>query len=120
MVLRSEELKHSQFLLDFLFEEDLKNFVKVVKDSEKLLGPRQINEYVTNNGLAKVQYTTSSTQFCLKMPDYIDSYKILYQELMDCSAEVHDKSNELAASMLRLHKNLEQLSELNRMIKCQS
>ena len=39
-VMRSEELKHSQFLLDFLFEEDLKNYAKVVKDSEKLLGPR--------------------------------------------------------------------------------
>jgi len=54
------------------------------------------------------------------MPDYVDSYKILYQELMDCAAEVHDRSNELAASLLRLHKNFEQLSELNRMIKCQS
>jgi hypothetical protein len=52
--MRSEELKHSQFLLDFLFEQDLKNFAKIMKDSEKLMGPRQINEYVVANGLAKV------------------------------------------------------------------
>lgn len=38
---------------------------------------------------------------------------------MDCAEEVHERSGELANSMLRLHRNLEQLSELNRMIKCQ-
>ncbi len=53
------------------------------------------------------------------MPDYIDSYKILYQEMMDSASEIQQKSGELAGSMLRLHKNLEQLSELNRLIKCQ-
>jgi len=54
------------------------------------------------------------------MPDYVDTYKILYNEMIDCAAEVQEKSGELANAMLRLHKNLEQLSELNRMIKCQS
>lgn len=52
--------------------------------------------------------------------DYADSYKILYQEMMDCASEINDRSGELANAMFRLHKNLEQLSELNKMIKCQS
>lgn len=39
---------------------------------------------------------------------------------MDCAVEVQERSGELANSFLRLHKNLEQLSELNRMIKCTS
>jgi hypothetical protein len=41
------------------------------------------------------------------MPDYIDSYKLLYQEMIDAASEVQERSGELASSMLRLHKNLE-------------
>ena len=39
--------------------------------------------------------------------DYAESYKILYQEMMDCASEINDKSSELASAMFRLHKNLE-------------
>jgi len=53
------------------------------------------------------------------MADYIDSHKILHQELIDTAAEVHERSGDLANALLRLHKNLEQMSELNRLIKCQ-
>ncbi len=37
---------------------------------------------------------------------------------MDCAGEINERSGELASAMFRLHKNLEQLSELNKMIKC--
>ena len=53
------------------------------------------------------------------MLDYADSYRILYTEMMDCAGEISDRSGELANALYRLHKNLEQLSELNTMIKCQ-
>lgn len=53
------------------------------------------------------------------MVDYIDSYQILYQEVIDCSKELNEKSAELATTMFALSKFLEQLSELNRMIKCE-
>jgi hypothetical protein len=40
--------------------------------------------------------------------------------MIECAAEVQERSGELASSLLRLHKNLEQLSELNRLVKCQT
>ena len=53
-VVRSEELKSSQFLLDFLFEQDFKAWANAVKEAEKIKGPRTIEEYATPNGQARV------------------------------------------------------------------
>jgi hypothetical protein len=56
-VMRSEELKNSQFLLDFLFEQDSKAFAKLQKDVEKFgqtRGPSRLDEYLTASGLASV------------------------------------------------------------------
>lgn len=64
--------------------------------------------------------TTNSSAFCTKMMDYADSYQILYKEMIDCAKEINEKSQELASTMYQLHKFVEQMSELNRMIKCQS
>ena len=118
-IMRSEELKSSQFLLSFVHETDPKVFSKIMKDAEKSKAPRGLEEFTLAEGEAKCHPSTASTQFCLKMPDYVETYRLLYQEMMDCAEEVHERSGELANSMLRLHRNLEQLSELNRMIKCQ-
>lgn len=83
---RSEELKSSQFLLDFLFEADHKAWAKSLKDTERIKGPRTLEEYSTLNGQARVQASAAGTQFCLKMLDYADSYKILYTEMLDSAA----------------------------------
>jgi len=40
--------------------------------------------------------------------------------MIDCAKEINEKSQELASTMYQLHKFIEQMSELNRMIKCQS
>ena len=119
-VSRCEELKNNQFLLDFLAETDLKKFQKAMKEAEKAKIPRAIEELVTYRGQGKVQMTTNSSAFCTKMMDFADSYQILYKEMIDCAKEINEKSQELASTMFQLHKFTEQMSELNRMIKCQS
>jgi len=53
------------------------------------------------------------------MQSFADSYQILYQEIIDTTLELNEKSQELAATMYSLGKFLEQLSEVNRMIKCE-
>jgi hypothetical protein len=53
-VARSEELKSSQFLLDFLFESDFKAWNLAVKEAEKIRVPRTLEEYATPNGQARV------------------------------------------------------------------
>ena len=52
--MRSEELKSSQFLLDFLFEADFKAWTHALKEAEKIKAPRTIEEYATPNGQARV------------------------------------------------------------------
>lgn len=49
-ITRSEELKNSQFLLDFLSETDLKNFQKSQKEADKAKYPKAIEEFVTYRG----------------------------------------------------------------------
>lgn len=53
------------------------------------------------------------------MNDFIDSYQILYGEVIQCANEINEKSKALASTMYAMHKFIEQLSELNRMTKCQ-
>lgn len=60
----------------------------------------------------------NSSIFCSKMTDYIDSYQILYGEVIQCSNEINEKSKALASTMFAMHKFIEQLSELNRMTRC--
>lgn len=62
--------------------------------------------------------TTNSSAFCTKMLDFAESYSIIYKEMIDCAKEIQEKSAELASTMFQLHKFIEQMSELNRMIKC--
>lgn len=38
--------------------------------------------------------------------------------MIECAKDINDKSQELASTMFSLHKFLDQMSELNRMIKC--
>jgi hypothetical protein len=52
------------------------------------------------------------------MTDYIDSYQILYGEVIQCANEINEKSKALASTMFAMHKFIEQLSELNRMTRC--
>lgn len=72
----------------------------------------------TESGEVSVQMVTNSAVFCSKMTDFIDSYQILYNEIIECAKDINEKSKALATSMFSLHKFIEQLSELNRMTRC--
>jgi hypothetical protein len=54
-LVKSEELKSSQFFLDFLYEQDQKIWAKIMKDAnDKIKAPKSLEEYITLNGQAKV------------------------------------------------------------------
>ena len=119
-IARCEELKACQFLECFLAEQDVKSFQKAMKEADKAKYGRSVEEFVTYKGQAKVQMTSNSSAFCTKMLDYAESYQILYKEVIDCAKEIKDKSLELATTMRQMQRFIEQMSELNRMIKCTS
>ena len=69
-------------------------------------------------GKVPAQMVSNSAVFCSKMTDFIDSYQILYQEVIECAKDINEKSKALATTMFAMHKFVEQLSELNRMTRC--
>ena len=95
----------------------MKEFQKAVKTQEKVKNSRLIQDLVTIDGRVGVQMIQNSSVFCSKMLNFTDSYQILYQEVIEATKEVNEKSAELAQTMYQLSKYLEQLGELNRMIK---
>lgn len=54
MISKSEELKTSQFLVDFLSETDLAAFSKACKEIEKNKFGKSIEDFITFAGQAKV------------------------------------------------------------------
>lgn len=61
----------------------------------------------------------NSHMFCSKMNDFIDSYQILFNEVIESAKEIDEKSKALAATMFTIHTFVEQLSEMNKMTRCQ-
>ena len=59
----------------------------------------------------------NSMVFCSKMQNFTDSYQVLYQEVIETTRELNEKSAELAQTMYQLSNYLEKLGEVNRMIK---
>ena len=75
---RSEELKSSICLNNFLEIEDLKEFQKANKIFEKTKYGKSIHELVTEKGQVGVNMNSNSMVFCTRMTDFTDSYQILY------------------------------------------
>ena len=117
-IMRSEELKSYSFLVEWLTNEDVKEFTKSQKNQEKLKQAKAMADVKSMKGLVPSQMISNSAVFCTKMADFIDSYQILYSELIQCAKDINDKSKALAATMYSMHKFVEQLSELNRMTRC--
>lgn len=116
--MRSEELKSFPFFIEWLTNENLKEFPKAMKAQEKAKQSKALADVKTESGEVSVQMVTNSAVFCSKMTDFIDSYQILYNEIIECAKDINEKSKALATSMFSLHKFIEQLSELNRMTRC--
>jgi hypothetical protein len=117
-VCRSEEFKSYPFLIDFLKNEDIKEFQKIMKNEEKKKYTRSFDNIVSPQGRVPAQMISNSAVFCSKMTDFIDSYQILYNEVIECAKDINEKSQALATTMFAMHKFIEQLSELNRMTRC--
>ena len=118
-IMRCEELKGSTFLVDWLTEQDAKEFLKIIKKEEKVKFVKGLNNVQSIQGRVPGGMISTSAIFCSKMTDFIDSYQILYSEVIDCAKDINEKSKALASTMFAMHKFIEQLSELNRMTRCQ-
>ena len=114
---RSEELKSSICLNNFLEIEDLKEFVKANKIFEKTKYGKSIIELVTEKGHVGVNMNQNAMVFCTRFTDFTDSYQILYQEIIETTQEIKEKSADLAKTMHTLGEHLEKLGNINYMIR---
>jgi hypothetical protein len=105
------------FLQSFLKLDDLKAWSVALKMFEKTVYGSKLKELATEEGEATVTLIQNSSVFATKMQSFADSYAILYQEIIDSTLLLNEKSQEIAGILYNLGKFLEQLSELNRMIK---
>lgn len=55
--------------------------------------------------------------FCTRFTDFTDSYQVLYQEVIDTTKEIKEKSADLAKTMHILGEHLEKLGNVNYMIR---
>ena len=117
-VCRAEEFKSYPFLIEFLKNDDIKEFQKIMKNEDKKKYVRKMENVISPQGRVPAQMISNSAVFCSKMTDFIDSYQILYNEVIECAKDINEKSQALASTMFAMHKFIEQLSELNRMTRC--
>ncbi len=75
---RSEELKSSICLINFLEIEDLKEFQKAIRLFEKTKYGRSLKELVTKYGSVGVNMNQNAMVFCTRFQDFTDSYQVLY------------------------------------------
>lgn len=47
---------------------------------------------------------SNSAVFCSKMTDFVDSYQILHNEVIECAKEINEKSKALASTMHAMQK----------------
>lgn len=117
-VVRCEQFKSNEFFQEWLHNEDVKEFAKVMKAADKYKFVKNMNCVISKDGKVPAQMIQNSAVFCSKMTDFVDSYQILYNEVIECAKDINEKSQALASTMFAMHKFIEQLSELNRMTRC--
>lgn len=66
-----------------------------------------MNVVKSMEGRVPTQMISNSAIFCSKMNDFIDSYQILYGEVISCANDINEKSKALASTMFAMHKFIE-------------
>jgi zona occludens toxin (predicted ATPase) len=70
----------------------LKEWQKALKVFEKTKYGKSLHELVTSEGEATVTLIQNSSVFATKMQSFCDSYAILYQEIIDTTLELNERS----------------------------
>lgn len=92
-ICRSEELKSSAFFAEFCQQtQNAKEWSKLIKNAEKVKQSKAIDSIITQSGQVNVQMSQTASVFCSKMEDFINSYQILYQEIIDCTRDLNERS----------------------------
>ena len=78
-----------------------------MKAEDKSKYVRSMENVFNVQGQVPSQMISNSAVFCSKMTDFIDSYQILYNEVIECAKDINAKSQALASTMFAMHKFIE-------------
>lgn len=92
-------LKSSPFLVEWLNNDDVKEFAKTMKNVDKQKFQRNMKNIYTLEGATQAGLVSNSAVFCSKMTEFIESYQILYNEVIENAKAINEKSQSLAATM---------------------
>ena len=96
---RSEHFKADPFFQEWLRCNEAKAWTKVCKEAEKQKFLRGMENIQSEQGRVPATMISNSNVFCSKMTDFVDSYQILYNEVIECAKEINERSQALASTM---------------------
>ena len=91
-ICRSEILKSNPYLCEWLKCDDVKEFKKTTALADKMKFMRAMDLIVSESGTVPGIMTPNSGVFCSKMVDFVDSYQILYNEIIKCTKDINGRS----------------------------
>jgi hypothetical protein len=63
-----------------------------MKNEDKKKYVRNMENVISANGRVPAKMISNSAVFCSKMTDFVDSYQILYNEVIECAKDINEKS----------------------------
>ena len=75
-----------------------------MKAADKQKYAKKMENVVSKSASVPCQMIAHSAVFCSKMNDFVESYDILYTEVIKCAKDTNEKSHELAKSMQDMQK----------------
>lgn len=99
-VLRHPLLKNYDLFLKFISLSN-KDWEDRVKLFGKIVIPREVGQYDTIEGTAKVLYSDSTKEYCERLSSYTKDLKEMYQELRAINRTIAGTFDKLSSSMAR-------------------
>lgn len=67
-------------------------FKKITAAADKIKFIRAMDLIISETGSVPGIMAPNSGVFCSKMVDFVDSYQILYNEIIECAKDINEKS----------------------------
>ena len=83
-----------------------------MKDREKDKQPEILKNYYSVAGEHKVQSTLETWRNCLKVPEFIEAYKVLNQDIISLSNRFIEQSKQITSTLALLSDKYIKFSEL--------
>lgn len=111
-VLRNKDLRGCEYLHDFLYIKDDKDFKAKRKLREKEKEPMSVFDHYTSSGIADVRGNSNIWRFSYQMPEFTMNYTGINKNIQEVTKQFVEQSEELSKTVFQLAKYYECLGEM--------